>query len=299
MQLLKITRLIAPLALLAGGASGGCEDDPPPSPPETEVTAAVSPCPSGRSDDPSRRELVKAHRLFRAQKYAAARALLDRLLEEKPKSATTLAARGDATLFDDALGYEAAARQARGYYDRASAIVGQGCAVSRRTEYYLHMGDAFAALRLAPRAEGFDGRELDRAEAALELAEERWPKSAEVHYNLARVHCARGQVDGCVDRFQRALEAAESLERPRFLRTHRSTEDWIVRSETQSELGPLRGDPRYRSIIDAARARKRERDEGAPSKGESKGETRERQRDEGPGGRLRLRPDPRPPAKLQ
>src|SRR5690606_1667772 len=114
---------------------------------------------------------------------------------------------------DEALGYEEAARQARPFYDRAAALVEQGCRVQRRTEYYLRMGEAFVALRLAPRGDGYDAGELDRAEKALRAAEERWPKSAEVHYNWARVHCARpGELDACVTRFEQALVAAESLE---------------------------------------------------------------------------------------
>ncbi len=235
---------------------------------------------------------MKAHRLFRAQQYPEARGLLDRLLELKPQSATALAARGDATLFDENLGYADAARAARDYYDRANALVAQGCGVSRRTEYYLHMGDAFAALRLAPADGGtFDAAELERAEAALRRAEERWPRSAEVLYNQARVQCARGHIDPCLERFSAALEAAGSLERPRFLRTHRSTEDWIVRSETQSELGALRGDPRYRAAIEEARARLRTRPDTEPPGSEASPQRRR------PEQGLRLRPDPRPPAK--
>lgn len=290
-QPLEKTKVISAVTLLAG-LVGACGKDPPPPPPAAEVAVSAAPCPNGRSDDPPRAELVKAHRLFRGQQYAEARALLDRLLEQKPHSATALAARGDATLFDDSLGYADAARRAREYYDRATNLVAQGCGVSRRTEYYLHMGDAFAALRLAPTDGGaFDRAELDRADAALRRAEERWPQSAEVLYNQARVQCARGDVDPCLERFSSALEAAGSLERPRFLRTHRSTEDWIVRSETQSEFGALREDPRYRAVIEEARARLKTRPDAGPA---GPGASPRRR---GPERGLRLRPDSRPPAQ--
>jgi tetratricopeptide (TPR) repeat protein len=307
-QLPKFPRLIRKLGLLgvcaAALAVGACRKEEPPPPVEAKPVAPPSACRDGRSDDPPRAELVEAQRLFRAQKYADARAALDKMLQAKPKSATALALRGDATLFDDSLGYEAAAKEARGYYERASGILGEGCRVSRRTEYYLHMGDAFAALRLAARDGGtYDATELTRAEEALRRAEQRWPRSAEVHYNLARVHCARpDQLDACAARFEQALEAAESLERPRFLRTHRSTEDWVVRSETQSEFGPLRADPRYKRAIEEARTRRQQAEAGkkkngaadpedaveaAPGEGERRGPA------------PRIRPDPRPPAQPQ
>lgn len=282
--------LLAALGL--GGLAGGCKKEEPPPPAAEEPAPPPTPCPGGRSDDPPRAEIVEANRLFRNQKYAEARAAADKLIEAKPNSVTALALRGDATLFDDALGYEEAARQARTYYDRASAILAQGCRVPRRTEYYLHMGDAFAALRLAARDGGtFDAAELKRSEEALRLAEKRWPQSAEVHYNLARVHCARqNELDACVQRFEQALEAAESLERPRFLRTHRSLEDWIVRSETQSEFTALRADPRYKQAIDKARARQAEA--AKKRSGSDKDARPGERRFPGP----RLRPDPRTPA---
>ncbi len=174
-----------------------------------------------------------------------------------------LALRGDATLFDESLAYEEAAREALRSYEPAVKLVEGGCEVPRRTEYYLWMGEAYAALRL---------HEPERAFSALTKAERKWPNSAEVHYNLARVRCGRlgkfgknradvahdsnkRELDECVREFELALEFAESPTRPLFFRTHRSAEDWIVRSETQSELGPLRSDPRYARIIAAARAR--------------------------------------------
>lgn len=303
MQLPKIPSLIRKLGLLGVCAAslgmGACRKEEPPPPVEAKPATPPSPCREGRSDDPPRADLVEAQRSFRAQKYAEARAALDEMLQAKPNSATALALRGDATLFDESLGYEAAAKEARGYYERASKILEQGCRVSRRTEYYLHMGDAFSALRLAAReGGGHDPAELTRAEEALGRAEKRWPRSAEVHYNLARVHCARpDQLEACVTRFTQALEAAESLERPRFLRTHRSTEDWVVRSETQSEFGPLRSDPRYGKAIEEARARRQQAEASGKNKKSTNGKVEEVDGERrGPTG-PRLRPDPRPPSQ--
>lgn len=271
-QVLKIVQFVGGSCVLLG-LLGACEKNEPPLPTPIEPVVS-SPYPDGRSDDPPRARLIEVHRMFRGKKYAEARAQLDELLREKPNSASALALRGDVTLFDEALGYEEAARQARPFYDRASALLEQGCRVQRRTEYYLRMGEAFVALRLAPQGDTFDAGELERAEKALAAAEQRWPNSAEVHYNRARVHCARPNgLDDCVTRFEQALAAAESLERPPFLRTHRSTEDWVVRSETQSEFGALRADPRYKAAIE--RARKASGPRKAP----------------------RPRPDPRPPVR--
>jgi tetratricopeptide (TPR) repeat protein len=211
-------------------------------------------------------------RLFKEQKYAEARKRLDSLLTSHPRSATALALRGDATLFDESLDYEDAARESLRYYEPASRLVDGGCEVRRRSEYYLRMGEAYAALRL---------RDPERAFLALSKAERKWPISAEVHYNLARVRCGRvdkldaaessrsataradaepgdarkRELDACVEAFERALTLAESPERPLFFRTHRSAEDWIVRSEKQSEFSPLRRDERYGSIIRRARER--------------------------------------------
>lgn len=276
-QVLKFIGFVSLSALLLG-LLAGCEKEEPPPPVPVEPVVS-SPCPRGRSDDPPRARLIEAHRMFRAKKYGEARALLDQLLRDKPNSASALALRGDVTLFDDEGRYEEAARQARPFYARASALLDQGCKVQRRTEYYLRMGEAFAALRLAPGEGGtFDSAELDRAEKALEAAARRWPHSAEVHYNWARVHCARPNgLDACIARFEQALEAAESLKRPPFLRTHRSTEDWVVRSETQSEFAALRADPRYAAAIERARKK--------PSR---PADSRHRPR---------LRPDPRPPTR--
>ncbi len=215
-------------------------------------------------------------RLFRDQKYTEARKRLDALLVNHPKSASVLALRGDATLFDESLDYEEAARESLRFYEPATKLVDGGCEVRRRTEYYLRMGEAYAALRLL---------DPERAFLALTKAERKWPTSAEVHYNLARVRCGRvekldenhaprtavesasasqsssdvsareRELEACVQAFDRALLLAESPDRPLFFRTHRSAEDWIVRSEKQSELGPLRRDPRYADIIRRARER--------------------------------------------
>lgn len=257
---------VGPLAVLGCGSK---EPTPAPKPAASATPVSPAVCPDGHSEDPPHALLVEPKQLFREQKYAEARAKLDALALTYPKSATVPALRGDATLFDESIDYRGAARQALVFYDAAEKLVDGGCSVRRRTEYYLLMGDAYASLRLD---------DEERALRALSRAEKRWPTSAEVHYNLARVHCARAErkanagrddapanvassalraadVEACVSAFERSLELAESPDRPLFFRTHRSAEDWIVRSETQSELGSLRSDPRYRAIIAAARGR--------------------------------------------
>ena len=54
-------------------------------------------------------------------------------------------------------------------------------------------------------------------------------------------------------RANQTLTIARSLKRPKFLRTHRSLEDWINRSRTQSEFTRLRQDRRYAEVIRKAR----------------------------------------------
>ncbi len=258
-----------PLAALGCGSK---EPTPAPKPAASPSASPPAACPDGHSEDPPHALLVEPRQLFRDQQYGAARAKLDALAAKYPKSVTVPALRGDATLFDESIAYQEAARQALAFYDAATKLLDGGCSVNRRTEYYLLMGDAYARLRLD---------DEERAFATLSRAEKRWPTSAEIHYNLARVHCARAErlghrtkssepvqdalesvatplsseLEACVAAFERALELAESPQRPLFFRTHRSAEDWIVRSETQSELGPLRKDPRYPELSEGARDR--------------------------------------------
>src|SRR5690606_15274148 len=109
LQQSRIAQLFG-IAILAGSLGGckGKDRDPADSQP---VEVAPRPCEGGRSDDPPRGQLIEAHRLFRAQRYAEARSFLDKLLEEKPNSVAALVLRGDAKLYDESLGERGAALQ--------------------------------------------------------------------------------------------------------------------------------------------------------------------------------------------
>jgi tetratricopeptide (TPR) repeat protein len=92
-------------------------------------------------------------------------------------------------------------------------------------------------------------KSADDAIKHLDIAKKNWDNSAEVFYHLARAYCLKKDVDACSENFEKSLEIAKSLRRPKFLRSHHSMDDWIRRSRTQSEFGPLRRDRRYREII--------------------------------------------------
>lgn len=221
--------------------------------PPAEIVSPL--CPTGVSEDPPRSQLDVGIRAFSERDYKTAQLVFQRLAEEFPGSSTIRAWQGDAYLFDKDLKDQEAARISRPYFEEAARLHEQGCTLPRRPRYYQLMGEAYGALRLAKLEAGYDENELLRAEKFLREAATEFSTSAEVPYNLARVYCARalqseGQpqaayLDACLEQFRLALEVAERLDRPRFLRTHRSTQDWIVRSRTQSEFVPLRADPRY------------------------------------------------------
>lgn len=216
-------------------------------------------CPTGLSEDPPRSAAQPGIVAFADKNYAAAQKHFTELSRRYPGSAATRAWLGDAILFDKDRDEKTGARDSRPFFEEAQKLHDAGCKLQRRPRYYLLMGEAYGSLRLAKTSEGYDERELERAELALIVAQKEFPTSAEVPYNLARVSCARSQLRGgqpsrpeldrCLEELRLALEGAERLDRPRFLRTHRSTQDWIVRSRTQSEFGPLRADPRYDVLI--------------------------------------------------
>lgn len=251
------------LALMALTAS--CEQQAAPPPPQVERAPLV--CAKKNSDDPPRFELQKGIALFDDKRYAEARKVFEDLSAGRPECATCRAWLGDAFLFDKDLDEREAARLARPAYAEAARLHDAGCILPRRPRYYLLMGEAYGALRLArTTAEGvppYDRAELDRARDALELAAAEFASSAEVPFNLARVDCAEALLErfeadvaraddllgSCATRFESSLDLADELSRPRFLRTHRSTQDWIVRSRTQSEFVELRSLPRYAEAV--------------------------------------------------
>ncbi len=202
-------------------------------------------CPGGQSEDPPMRDLDRALVAFGEKRYRDAQSQLDALGERYPRSATSRVWRAEATLYEGKLedgvdAYRDAASRALTHYRAAAELHEAGCALLASDHYYLRMGAAYAHLRL-----GAPNPALRELEAARAL----WPDSAEVPYTIARAECARGQVDACVAAFTTTLELARDRRRPMFLRTHRSVADWVSRSRTQSEFGPLRADPRYQRLL--------------------------------------------------
>jgi tetratricopeptide (TPR) repeat protein len=229
------------LALLIA-ALLACKDKPgdAPAPPPPPAPTATGPCPTGMSADPSQGELRPATTAFKEKDYDTAKKLLDTMITKYPNSATVQVWRGDASLFEKGISEKKAADNALPFYEEAEKIHDKGCKLPEYELYYLRMGYAYAHLRK---------REAAGAIKHLTLAKQSWSNSAEIFYNLARAECLDNDVDACADNFEKALEIAKSLRRPKFLRSHHSLDDWIRRSRTQSEFPPLRRSPRYAKII--------------------------------------------------
>jgi tetratricopeptide (TPR) repeat protein len=231
--------LSAVLTLLA------CE--PEPAPPPAPKPRVVPGCPSGKSLDPPKAELRPAIDAFHAQNYAEAQRTLDALTTKYPASATVRVWRGDATLFDKALPESDAAERALPYFVAGKRLHDAGCRLPEYEHYYMRMGLAYGYMRRD---------DPKPALQELETARQHWPDSAEVTYQIARAHCALGQVEICAEDFETTLQIARSLKRPLFLRTHNSVDDWIRRSRTQSEFPELRKTARYqRSVAEATSGR--------------------------------------------
>jgi len=226
-----------PGALIAALLLGGCDRDSEPAPP-APASAAPRPCAAG-AVEPPRAESKPAERLLRDQRYAEARQAFDALIAKYPESADLLVWRGDADLNDDK-DYMGSAERALGFYRRARALDQRGCQLSEIGRYYASLHSAFAHLR-----------KDDAAQALSELLPlaQAYDESAEIQYNLARAECMRKKVSECYAHFEKTLELARARLRPKFQRTHYAVADWIRRSETQSELGPLRSDARYTALV--------------------------------------------------
>jgi predicted Zn-dependent protease len=234
----RLARRMLFLSSLWGALS--CDRDPEPAPPAA-ASSAKPLCANGPLDAP-RAESQPAERLLRDQQYAEARKAFDVLLARYPESANLLVWRGDADLNDEEKDYLGAAERALGFYRRARELDAKGCLLSEIGAYYASLHSAFAYLRRD-----------DPAQALQELGKllQAHPDSAEVHYHLARAECLQKHLGECHAHFKKTLELAHARARPKFQRTHYAVADWIRRSETQSELGPLRADPRYGALVKA------------------------------------------------
>lgn len=227
-------------------------------PEKIEKPKPKSACIGGISDDPPRAQIEIGVFGFEQKKYKDAQKTFAELRAAYPRSGTVLVWLADAYFYDKELHEDEAARLALPLYDAAGRLHETGCSLPRRARYYELIGIAYARLRLARTPGPSRAAELEAAETALASLEAEFPTSAEVTYTQARVACLRVPDSGaqadvqarrCYERFERTIRISEGYERPRFLRTFRSTEDWIVRSETQSEFGPLRAQPRYRELV--------------------------------------------------
>jgi len=247
--------LVLGLPLLASVA--GCSKAPKKKE-QVRTAAPATLCPGGVAEDPPRGDLEPGIRAFEEKRYAEAQRDFAELARLHPKGGSVLVWLGDAIFYDKDRSEDEAARSALPHYEAAGKLHAEGCALPRRPRYYQLIGIAYAGLRLSKSAGVVAGAPmLAAAETALKALESEFPTSAEVPYTQARLACFRASEGSafeqnqaaCLERFKKTLEISEGYERPRFLRTHRSTQDWVVRSETQSEFGPLRADPQYRRFV--------------------------------------------------
>jgi tetratricopeptide (TPR) repeat protein len=187
---------------------------------------------------------------FEAKRYKEAIRQYDDMAVKYPNSATVRVWRAEATLYrfklsDGRSQYVQAAADALPFYEAAEDLHDRGCRLPDEAQYYLRMGAAYAHLRKG---------DANKAVAQLENARKAFPDSAEAAYALARASCLLHEVDDCARYFEETLRIARQLRRPIFLRTHRSMDEWIRRSKTQTELEPLRDDRRYQQIVKAAQS---------------------------------------------
>jgi hypothetical protein len=228
-------------------AAPGCEKDKVQATSTAPSASAAPPTCDGRSLDPTKSEFKSAIRQLRQQQYATARVKLKALAVRYPLSATVKVWQGDAVLYDSASDYEAAADAALVHYGQAQQLHEQGCTLREGMHYYLAMGTAYAHLRK---------QQHKRALSELQLAKQRWPDSAEVHYHLARAECLAEHFEVCLDHLERTYVLARQRTRPLFIRVHRSLDDWFVRADGQSEFEALRKghSQKYQALQAGARA---------------------------------------------
>ena len=192
--------------------------------------SASSTCADGSSEDPPKSEFREAVGALRDKKYVAAQQRLRNLCEKYPKSATARVWLGDAILYDSAKDHRVAADEALKEYQLAQSLNERGCALREAMHYYLMMGVAYAHLRK---------KQPEAAQQYLEAAAEKWPTSAEVFYRQAQAMILRKQYDRALIQLAKTFELAEQRQRPMFLRVHRSLDDWLERTERQSEFKEL------------------------------------------------------------
>ncbi|MCC6217690.1 MAG: hypothetical protein IT376_22720 [Polyangiaceae bacterium] len=231
------TALVA--ALLACKKEAPPAPDPPPPPP---AASAATRCGPGIDVDPGAGEFKPAVTAFKDKDYATTRRLLATMADKYPKSAKVRVWAGDAHLYEKST--DAAADASLPYYKRALELHAEGCPLDEVEHYYLLLGIANAYLRK---------RDAASAVPHLEDSVKRWPNSAQGFYVLARAQCGAGNVEGCLTSFEKALTVAKRAQRPAFLRTHYSLDDWIRMSARQSEFVKLRLNPGYAKAIREAK----------------------------------------------
>ena len=212
--------LLLAVLLACKGGEKAAPADPTPAPQSSSAAVVPGSCPGGASMDPGQGEFRPAVTAFKDKDYKTAQKLLETLIKQYPNSATVRVWRGDAALFDKDVKEDQAAENSIPFYTEAEKLHDKGCVLPEYEHYYLRMGVSYAQLRK---------KNADEAIRHLEIAKKSWDNSAEVYYHLARAHCVKKDVDKCAADFEKCLDIAKSLRRPKFLRSHHSLDDWIRR----------------------------------------------------------------------
>jgi hypothetical protein len=83
----------------------------------------------------------------------------------------------------------------------------------------------------------------------LQRANTRWPTITETIYNMACGYCQTGNVEMCYQTFVRALQNATATRPPAFITDPGTVGHYVTISQSDSDLAPLRVDPRYQAAI--------------------------------------------------
>ena len=175
----------------------GCQPDQ--APPKKEAVAKAPSLCSGHSVDPPRSALQPGISALAEREYEQAQRVFEGASRSHPGCASCRVWMADSILFDRGKDELAAAKESSPWYNEAQELHDAGCRLPRRQRYYLLMGQAYGALRLARTEAGYDASELRKAETPLTVASQEFPSSAEIPYTLARAYCALAQSSPGVD----------------------------------------------------------------------------------------------------
>lgn len=124
--------------------------------------------------------------------------------------------------------------------EEALGLHERGCALTESLEWEARQSLGLALMLQAKNAEA--------AKVFQEVAA-RWPAVPQAHFDHACALCQLDRVDDCFAAFERALEAADSDERPRFVNRDLTPYHFVHQARSSRELAKLRADSRFEKAI--------------------------------------------------